>query len=355
METREKHDSHITALYEIIGTHFVDVFFNHVHAGACKLVESARARSRTTAFQDSVNGYVTEIQRNGESYKRTVQLLHTYVRQHTSAHRMTDYSSFVDKVVNTLVPDAYFRTMHPKDKDEVLGTAVCDLVAGLGVYATTPEMLPRIIDHRENSAVTNTTIAMIQDHAVTLLFTTRDRLFNAFLGQSTKAKAGVSTDLVVKLKGAIRKLAKEKAELAEALRAAEQEAEEYKNKYKSKKRDLSLAEAEKAQLLSRLGSIQQVHAMAAPAGVPTGTPAAEPSVSIRPRTYNPPPAPALSEDTDTIDPLAFLNTKKAAAEPAAPPSGTSLNSLIVGQDGPGDRAASSNHIPDEMSGEFSLH
>lgn len=244
-------DSQATALFEVISSHFADVFINHVYGAARQEAESGRARSVTEAYQRCVKSYITGVRSNREDYRKTAGILHTYV-QRFSRYRMTDYSGFVDRVVQYLVPEEYFAELNSRERDEIFGTALCDLVAALGVFFTREDVLPRVVDReaRRDSRVANVTATMAQDHGAVVLSTLRNDLFNKFLGVSSGARSSPSDELVTKLKKAIRTLAREKAELTAEVEELREATEALAQKARRYKRDL----AETREALSRVVS-----------------------------------------------------------------------------------------------------
>jgi hypothetical protein len=135
-------------LYEVMGTHFVDVFYNHLYREAEKTASSGQDRSITAAYQRHVDTYVRAVQENKGAFKQIAGGLQSYVLGHIPMG-FNNYTTFVDRVVVTLVPDRYFSSLQPAQKDEIFAGMVTDLVAGLAVYVTRPEILKVTIDHRD--------------------------------------------------------------------------------------------------------------------------------------------------------------------------------------------------------------
>jgi hypothetical protein len=208
---RADQDSRVTDLYEVVGTHFVEVMFNHLYGAAVKQFNQQNAQSLTDAYRNAISTYVVEIQSNAESYKRTVQLLHSYVSIHDNHNSMVSYSAFVDNVVKTFVPAEYFGTLKPCDCDELMGKVICSLLASMATYVTSQEILPRIIDSRDNPTMT---VSLIQDQAVTTLLSERDTIHNNFIGVKTAAKSAGTAEMIEKMKKMIRRLVEEKTVLS---------------------------------------------------------------------------------------------------------------------------------------------
>ena len=398
-DARRDHDDRMITLYEIVGTYFVEIFYNSIYKVALRQVEDSKAHSVTEAYQNATHAYVTEIQHDSESYLKTMGMLHDYVRHHTE-HSMSNYSTFVDRVVSTLVQAEFYRSMIPKDKDEIIASAVCDLVAALAVFSTKPENLPRIIDKR-SGADRASTVTMMQDFTVTTLLSVRDRFHSKFLGRATGAKETVSSDLVAKLKKAIRVLAKEKATLMASNAKLREELEDVSSKYSAKKADLVKAvqfchqvQAYSKELEARVATLTTPGlppptASYATSSLPLGNPLGAarhqdhaphtnqpaPRVSLQtstPLQANPPAlhtrsqasAPSMSSWTggqttvpdEEADPLASLATPSSLVNLTDTTNTVSTSNLQSLISSPGQtnthQASASEEVPDETSGDF---
>jgi hypothetical protein len=204
------YDSKMISMFEVLGSHFVDIYFNHVWA-------SARARpqkSITDEYERQVQAFIIGVKTDKASYREVVAALHQYFRAMTRYSTMS-FAGFVDQIVAQVIPADYLELLRAAEKDEALGSIVVDLVSSLGAYVTTPEMLRRIID--EHDVQPAVTIRMIQDQSVTILLAKRGEIHNKFLRRVGQAKETVPIDVVEGLKKAVRQLVREKAVLSAQL------------------------------------------------------------------------------------------------------------------------------------------
>lgn len=215
-------------LFEAIGTHFVDVFFNHIYALAQKQAQAGDARSVTSAYQDAVAAYVQQVGQSGAAYQQTVNQLHLYVKDWVSMGA-NDYATFVDRTVACLVPDDYFADLTPKQKDELFSQMVSNVLAGMAVYCTKAPKLALIVD--QHSARAASTIEEMQNYASSLLVHEQSRLSNMFLSVASGAKGVDSAELVAGLKGMIRELAEKTAALEAELEEQGGELRRVQGKY----------------------------------------------------------------------------------------------------------------------------
>jgi hypothetical protein len=282
-------------LYEVIGSHFVDIYFNFIYSTATKEVKSGKALSITMAYQNSVTAYVSEVQSKQQPYKKTVELLRRYVEEHLM-HGISDYATFVDRIVVTLIPEQYFESLTAKDKDEVFANMVCNLIAGLGKYSTLPENLVKTIDQRSNRQTAQQSIEEMQNYAVTLLFHEQARLSNRFLGVATNAKDAGPVDHVLKLRKLALALAADKGTLGEQVKALASELEAMTLKYKR-------AKLKNRSLLSRLNQTGAAPMSYAPPMMPVVVPSQPPGL----------PAFAAAPAVAASDPLALSEWSQAGA------------------------------------------
>ena len=207
MSAFSNHDPTLITILEIIGSYFVDVFYNHIYNSA-KLRQGGR--SITDEYKKQIQTYILAVKNDSNLYRNMVTNMHKYFQNVTSYTTIT-FNNFVDKIVEQFVPEEYLDLYKTEERDEILGNILCDLVSGLGTHATSPEMLSKIIDqHGINSKVI---VRMMQDHSITLMLTKRDSIHNRLLGEQTQAKEVVSMSIVNNLTEKIHSLAQDKAKL----------------------------------------------------------------------------------------------------------------------------------------------
>lgn len=202
------YDQKLISILEILGSHFVDTFYNHVYNSAQTNLKSGG--SLTDEYVRRVQSYIVGVKTDEQCYRQVVQNLHRYF-QTTTRYTTLSFADFVERIVQQFIPPEYYDLLKAPEKDETLGSIVADLVSGLGAFVTSPDMIRRIIDEHDRSP--RVTIRMIQDQGITILLAKRGELHNGFLRRIGQAKDTVSMDVVDDLKRAIRKLAKQKAEL----------------------------------------------------------------------------------------------------------------------------------------------
>jgi hypothetical protein len=216
---------------EILGSHYTDIYFNHIWTSA--RAQAKRGGALTDEYTRQVKAYIIGAKTDKESYRGIVEHLHTYFRT-TTRYSALPYNEFVNQVVAQFIPPEYFALLRAEEKDEALGTIVADLISGLGVYVTSPALLQRVVaNHDERPAET---IRQLQDQAVTLLLAKRAEIHNKFLRKVGQAKEGGLSETEEALKGVIRKLVSSKVGLKAELGDAEERARAAEASLRSAKR-----------------------------------------------------------------------------------------------------------------------
>lgn len=210
------YDRKMITTFEVVVAYFVDIVYNHIyrHAGTTQSKKSDES-SLTDEYRKQVHAYVVGVKTDERCFKDTTTGLHGFF---SAYYPMPSYASFVDWIVKYFVPEDYFAMMKIPERDEMMSSIICELVAGIAVFATKPEMLQRIIDARDSQR--EVTTRMMQDHGITVLISKRDVIYNQFLKRVGQARETVPMDMIDDMKKALRRLAREKAdERAKALMA----------------------------------------------------------------------------------------------------------------------------------------
>lgn len=213
------HDPRLISILEVLGSYFVDVYYNHVYNSAQTRLKAGA--SLTDEYVRHVQSYIIGVKNDESCYREVVQNLHKYFRQ-TTRYTTLSFADFVERIVRQFIPAEYYDLLKAPEKDESLGSILADLASALGAHVTSPDMLRRIIDGHDDQP--RVTIRMVQDQAVIILLAKRGEIHNSFLRRIGQAKETVSMDVVDDMKRAIRKLVKEKAELQARLSEAEDQA-----------------------------------------------------------------------------------------------------------------------------------
>ena len=204
-----EYDPQLITAFDVIGSYFVDTFYNHLYQPAVS--KSSNTDSVNDTYRDHVKAYMYAVKSDKESYNKIVNGLHKYYIQVLTAHTTTNFASFIDLIVSMFVPKEYYSEMSIDTKDELFNNIICGLVGSLGAFTTQPDTLNQIIKYHDINF--QVTIRQIQERAITILLAKRDMLHHRFLNEISETQETVSYQIVDNLKRAIKKLVREKADL----------------------------------------------------------------------------------------------------------------------------------------------
>jgi hypothetical protein len=219
------YDRRLISIFEVLSAYFVDVFYNHVHSSAHSSLKAGA--SLTDEYVRQIRAYLVGVKVDEASYRQVVLNLHRYF-QLTTSYTMLTFAEFEEQIVRQFIPPEYYDLFSMPEKDETLGSVIVDLVSALSAYATSPEMLRRVIDEHDDGS--HVTIRMLQDHGIIALLAKRGEIHNSFLQRIGQTKDTAPMGVVGALKGAVKRLVKQKAALRARLAAEEERAEELEEK-----------------------------------------------------------------------------------------------------------------------------
>lgn len=177
------YDKRLISILEVVGSHFVDIYFNHVYNSSQTKLKAGG--SLTDEYTRQIRAYITGVKTDEQLYRTVIQGLHRYFQNATRFSALS-FTDFVERIVSQFIPPEYYGQFKTQEKDETLGSIVADLVSGLGVYISSSDMLRRVID--EHNLNTNVTIRMLQDQAITILLNKRGRSTTASCGGSARRR-----------------------------------------------------------------------------------------------------------------------------------------------------------------------
>ena len=205
MESPHDHDARLRSILEILGSYFVDVYYNHIYISA-----KNADKNLTEDYVRQVKAFIRGVKTDQKAYSSVIQNLHKYSQRVTRRETMS-FAEFVDRVVSCFVPEEYFNKFTSTQKDEVLGNIVTDLVATLGAHCVEPDALRRVIDNHDVSPMAS--INLFKDQARDVLQTKRAMIIHSFVSEVAEVKNQVPREVAVALKDRIRKLEKDAAAL----------------------------------------------------------------------------------------------------------------------------------------------
>lgn len=259
-------DREVVALYDVVGSFYVSTFYNNVYESARALMNAGKSRSITEAYQSQVEIYATYVKADKAAFRDSLHKLYEFVRQYNSRQIISSYSSLIDRIAKTVVPDNLYENLTSSDKDELCNLVVTQLICELAAMFTSPEVLHKIID-RGNSAEDKMVCKSLQIRGIRLLFDIRDEQLHKFISESTGSRGeGAHQETITRQQRAIKEMAAEISGLEEDLITARQRE--------------AKAETEKMRLLSIIYGLRQQISYPKPVGAPLSVapPAVEPAM-----------------------------------------------------------------------------
>ena len=99
------YDRKLISVLEILGSHYVDIYYNHIWSSARTGLKAGGSIADEYARQ--VKAYIVGIKTDPESYRSIVGHLHVYFRTITR-YTTLSFADFVDRVVSQFLPPEYY-------------------------------------------------------------------------------------------------------------------------------------------------------------------------------------------------------------------------------------------------------
>jgi hypothetical protein len=176
---RKNYDAKVIAVFDHIGSFFVDTFYNSLYLKAHEIVKSGRSgkdSSITDAYRSNVINYMNGIVNRSDLYMVVVKKLHEYY-QRSSGFGAVVFSEFEDKVLSQFIPAEYYRDFTEKHKDKTLHEIVIKTVNEFGEVILRKDMLKRVIDDHMNK----TNVQLLQDRMMDIFITQREEYYGKFV------------------------------------------------------------------------------------------------------------------------------------------------------------------------------
>lgn len=194
---RQNYSDKTISIFEIIGSYFVDVFYNHLYLTAKKnhsMKATTEPRSLTDEYKMSLFIYFQGITKDKKYYEQTIKGIHDAYRTFTrfSTISMRD---FIDEVLNQFIPAEHIQIMINDQKHFFLNKIIKSVVSKFIGRVTQIEMMRMIIDDHGNKENPRQFIDLIVD----LMIIEREELFNELAKQHLAEHEQVSVEVLQKI------------------------------------------------------------------------------------------------------------------------------------------------------------
>ena len=206
----DKYSAKTISIYEIIGTYFVDVYYNHLYISARDRYKGQNnvTNSITDEYKNAIIAYVKGIKEDKNYYIKTIKGIHEWFKVNTRFSTI-GLSDFIDKFLEEFIPKEHFENLNDKEKEFFLNKIVTDIVIEFSHNVISPDKLSMVIDDHKNSD----NIAMWKHNIINIQIMEREKIFSLFMKKITERSEMVPIDLLERLKNEFGKLLKEKIEL----------------------------------------------------------------------------------------------------------------------------------------------
>jgi hypothetical protein len=292
---KKNYDSRLIGVFEIIGSYFVDVIYNHHYLLAKDLVRRQQANNLTDAYRATIINYMNGSSRD-ELFKIIVQKLHEFY-QKNSGFSSVLLSEFQNKVLLQFIPPEYYQDFTDHHKDIVLKEIVVRTVNEFGEVILAPTMLRKIIDSRTD----RDNVVQLQDRIVDIFILQREDYYAKFAREISKKNAGNMVDKSVldKLKEAYVVEKKKACELMEEKERAASIVRQLLDKMAQQEKEIERMKREIDGLKAREGATSETHRREVdrPPRVQNRRKTPYPSPT---RQASPPPRPPVPAEDDAV-------------------------------------------------------
>ncbi len=186
--SRKNYDSKAMAVFDLIGSYFVDIVYNNHYRISKDLVNRGVVGNLTDAYRTTVINYMNGSSRD-DLFKIIVHKLHEYY-QTTSGFGAILISEFQNKVLSQFIPPEYYRDFADKHKDKTLKEIIVRTVNEFGDVVLSVDMLRQIIDNHSNYD----NVIRLQDHIIEIFIQQREEFYAKFAAEISKKNAGGTVD-----------------------------------------------------------------------------------------------------------------------------------------------------------------
>lgn len=202
---RNNYSNKTLEIYEILGSYYIDIFYNHLYIEAKKLKANGNVSSITEGYKHTLNAFLKGLS-NPKLYKKSIIGLHHYFIN--TGFNSISFSNCVDKITKEFIPSDYFISLSSTQKMGVL-RMVLNQSLKLFIRKIVDEHITKIIDfHTEKD-----NIRILQDDIIDCFILERENMYHKFISDNTTIiNDRESNNLVERMQQEIKKLIKEKYE-----------------------------------------------------------------------------------------------------------------------------------------------
>lgn len=216
----KKYNRETLNLCEIIGSYFVNAFFNSLYLTA-RVSATNKSTSITQEYKLAILAYSKAINQGGKNYTQTIMSLLDYYKVNTN-YLTTTIEEFEIKIIREFVPHQFYFELSKNDHDLILSNIITETVNKFTKFIILPENICKVIDQRKDVDVVKYFQSVMKEY----MLERHDIIYGKFITNTKNDK--VDAHYVEKLKEGLKLQITEKIKLKHDLNIAKQVAEKIK-------------------------------------------------------------------------------------------------------------------------------
>lgn len=189
----KKYRKSTLVIFEVIGSYFVDVFYNKQYLLAVsqsKILQS----TITELYYNNLITYVSGLTKSNDCFKQSVLELHKYSSIGLANMLLSDMQ---DSILSEFIPAEFYPSFTDSEKDKTLREILVYSANELLQYILQNKIFTNIIDDHKNEA----NIVLLQDYMLHTLAYKREEYYTIF-AKNMQEPRELNNDLIMKLKHA---------------------------------------------------------------------------------------------------------------------------------------------------------
>jgi uncharacterized coiled-coil protein SlyX len=197
-----KHGSGAITRFDIVGSFFVNLFYNELFKKANSIKQQVLDKSTTDIYKELLTSY-SEFTERDEFFKQSVKGIHSYVISNTNQIDMT-HKECIDFIVKELVPARIYQSLRDAHKNKLFHETMSAIVKEFASRVIM-KYLRVIIDQRGNSE----NVTILQNEFLDIICVEKDKVYSKFIsGNSTTISIELHKQKVRTLENEISKKSK---------------------------------------------------------------------------------------------------------------------------------------------------
>lgn len=185
-------DKKTTVIFDIVGSFFVDTFYNGLYLKAVSSAKLNHVASVTDGYKNNIVMYIQGIKQK-KLYVTVIKQLHEYYQAHVG--RTVDFASFEDEILAKFIPSDYYNDFSNGQKDQVFNKIIVESIEHFGASILQSRMFQDIIDKHADPK----NITALQDMILNNFVIQRSDFYDKFVSKITeKTTANVNRDIDIK-------------------------------------------------------------------------------------------------------------------------------------------------------------